>query len=171
MLDLTAAARHSVYTLYNPYRIVIDFERPRDRPHRARRAPAPAAGARPASTRRHRRAPAAAVVPATPGRAPAPRTPPTVARSMPPVTPHGHHAAVASLAAARVRIVDAPRPPPPVAAGTPRRPAVAAGPYNARGGFSLSRQLGLGIARIVIDAGHGGHDPGAKVQGPRRRPT
>jgi N-acetylmuramoyl-L-alanine amidase len=36
---------------------------------------------------------------------------------------------------------------------------------NARGGFSLSRQLGLGVARIVIDAGHGGHDPGAKARG------
>ena len=36
---------------------------------------------------------------------------------------------------------------------------------NARGGFSLARQLGLGVARIVIDAGHGGHDPGARVKG------
>jgi N-acetylmuramoyl-L-alanine amidase len=33
---------------------------------------------------------------------------------------------------------------------------------NIKGGFSLSRQLGLGISRVVIDAGHGGHDPGAK---------
>jgi N-acetylmuramoyl-L-alanine amidase len=32
---------------------------------------------------------------------------------------------------------------------------------NASGGFSLARQLGLGISRIVIDPGHGGHDPGA----------
>ncbi len=32
---------------------------------------------------------------------------------------------------------------------------------NSNGGFSISRQLGLGVSRIVIDPGHGGHDPGA----------
>jgi N-acetylmuramoyl-L-alanine amidase len=36
---------------------------------------------------------------------------------------------------------------------------------NSTGSFSLSRQLGLGIARIVIDPGHGGHDPGAQAKG------
>ena len=36
---------------------------------------------------------------------------------------------------------------------------------NGRGGFSLSRQLGLGVARVVIDPGHGGHDPGAMNNG------
>jgi N-acetylmuramoyl-L-alanine amidase len=36
---------------------------------------------------------------------------------------------------------------------------------NAEGGVSLSRQLGLGIARVVIDPGHGGHDPGATNDG------
>jgi N-acetylmuramoyl-L-alanine amidase len=50
-------------------------------------------------------------------------------------------------------------PAPPAAA--PPAPAAA----NSDGSFSLSRQLGLGAARIVIDAGHGGHDPGAKVSG------
>jgi N-acetylmuramoyl-L-alanine amidase len=34
-----------------------------------------------------------------------------------------------------------------------------------RSGFSIARQLGLGVSRIVIDPGHGGHDPGAKVKG------
>jgi N-acetylmuramoyl-L-alanine amidase len=32
---------------------------------------------------------------------------------------------------------------------------------NLTGGFSIARQLGLGVSRIVIDPGHGGHDPGA----------
>jgi N-acetylmuramoyl-L-alanine amidase len=29
----------------------------------------------------------------------------------------------------------------------------------------MARQLGLGVSRIVIDPGHGGHDPGAKGRG------
>ena len=75
VMDLAGPARHSVYALYDPYRVVIDFVRP------GAAAPAP--------------------------------------------------------------------PPEPPAA-------------NGSGGFSLSRQLGLGVSRIVIDPGHGGHDPGAR---------
>jgi N-acetylmuramoyl-L-alanine amidase len=37
--------------------------------------------------------------------------------------------------------------------------------HNVTGGLSMARQLGLGVARIVIDPGHGGHDPGAKGGG------
>jgi N-acetylmuramoyl-L-alanine amidase len=45
-------------------------------------------------------------------------------------------------------------------------PATAAAPdRNATGGFSIARQLGLGVSRIVIDPGHGGHDPGATGNG------
>lgn len=36
---------------------------------------------------------------------------------------------------------------------------------NTTGGFSMARQLGLGVSRIVIDPGHGGHDPGAAGNG------
>jgi N-acetylmuramoyl-L-alanine amidase len=103
VLDLEGAARHSVYTLYNPYRVVIDFERP---------------------------APVANVAKDEPGAAwtPEPVTVPATAPSR-----------------------EEPRLAPPVT--------------NRDGSFSLSRQLGLGISRVVIDAGHGGHDPGARVKG------
>ena len=36
---------------------------------------------------------------------------------------------------------------------------------NADGAFSLSRHLGLGVNRVVIDPGHGGHDPGTRGSG------
>ncbi len=46
----------------------------------------------------------------------------------------------------------------PTPAAVPSAPA-----QNSAGGFSLARQLGLGVSRIVIDPGHGGHDPGVSV--------
>jgi N-acetylmuramoyl-L-alanine amidase len=35
-------------------------------------------------------------------------------------------------------------------------------PRRTTNGYSMARQLGLGVSRIVIDPGHGGHDPGAQ---------
>ncbi len=40
-------------------------------------------------------------------------------------------------------------------------PAPAAPATNSRGGYSMARQLGLRVGRVVIDPGHGGSDPGA----------
>ncbi len=64
--------------------------------------------------------------------------------------------------AARTRRRRSPRPTsPPAAPPMPARPPTT----NLAGGFSIARQLGLGVSRIVIDPGHGGHDPGATGRG------
>lgn len=56
------------------------------------------------------------------------------------------------------------------ASALPLEPKVLAPPpasptITSRGDYSLARQLGLGVSRVVIDPGHGGHDPGAKANG------
>ena len=115
VFDLRGAGRYSVYSLYNPYRVVIDFER----------------------------------LPA--------REPRTVVAAKEPPRPRPERPASAAATAA----ASAPAAPAPAApAATP--PATAAA--NGRGGYSLSRQLGLGVSRVVIDPGHGGRDPGAQVR-------
>ena len=139
VLDLDGAGRHSVYTLYNPYRLVVDVERPAAK--EIATAPPPA----------HM---AVAALPPAPAPAPAPAP---VAVPIPAVA---EKSAPERAAAAAAEIVATPSPAPPAGTPAPVTPAV-----NARGGYSLSRQLGLGIARVVIDAGHGGHDPGAQVKG------
>jgi N-acetylmuramoyl-L-alanine amidase len=99
VLDLSARAPHTVYALYNPYRVVIDFARD------------------PVSMKDTKVASATTTIPTADSK------------------------------------------------NTAEGKAVKPPAVNGRGGFSLSRQLGLGIARIVIDPGHGGYDPGAMTDG------
>ena len=115
VFDLNALSSYSVYALYNPYRIVIDFER-----GATKRLPPNAPGAT------------------------------WTMASEEPVAP------VAPTSGGAI----APTSERPIAPSNERN--IAPSP---RGPFSLSRQLGLGVARIAIDPGHGGHDPGAKVNG------
>lgn len=57
--------------------------------------------------------------------------------------------------------------PPPVATKKPEETPAAPlsspemAKANTNGNYSLARQLGLKVRRIVLDPGHGGHDPGA----------
>ncbi len=84
-----------------------------------------------------------------PRRAPAPDPPPARPAPPRPVTPGS------ALPPGAVRTPD----PPPAAAAPPGDAAA--------GDLSLARQLGLQVSRIVIDAGHGGGDPGAHHNGLR----
>jgi N-acetylmuramoyl-L-alanine amidase len=102
VLDIEGVDRYSVFTLYNPFRLVIEAERTE-------------IAAEAATTR-----PFAPYVPA-------------------------------AAAAPGVATASGDAPDSPSAGGD--------------GKFSLARQLGLGVSRIVIDPGHGGRDPGARAHG------
>lgn len=154
VIDLAGAPKHSIYPLYSPYRLVIDAEGPVPPPLTRTEihepvlvAPAAAASA-PSTTAP---APAPAPPPAVP---PAPERPAlaTAVPALPSATEPAATSKPSSTAAASVPV------PPPAAPAAPPSP-------TARGNYSLARQLGLSVQRIVIDAGHGGHDPGAQGNG------
>jgi N-acetylmuramoyl-L-alanine amidase len=56
---------------------------------------------------------------------------------------------------------DAPAPTAPIADEVKERIGAGIGKPGAQGSVSISKQLGLKVHRVVIDAGHGGHDTGA----------
>lgn len=152
VLDLATTSRVSVFALYNPFRVVIDTERaaaPGGAPGAAALVERVSVAVEPAVVLVDEYAvmPAAAAPPA-----------PDVAASgaTPPPLP-------APVPTAVARPVPAPLPS-SVTAGGPLVPP-AEPVANADGKFSLARQLGLGISRIVIDPGHGGHDPGTRAHG------
>ena len=108
VLEVADTARHSVFQMYHPYRLVIDLE----------------SDVAPSSN-----------PPSSPSSGPSATTPAATPTSA---------------------------PPPIAPAGTP---SIGPASTTSGGDYSLARQLGLGVSRIVIDAGHGGNDPGAKANG------
>jgi N-acetylmuramoyl-L-alanine amidase len=88
--------------------------------------------------------------------------PPTSAASAPqPATPAATTTPATIVAAPGVN--QGPLPSRDIPPATPPPPAVPLA--NSNGAYSLARQLGLGVARIVLDPGHGGHDPGVNGSG------
>jgi N-acetylmuramoyl-L-alanine amidase len=163
VLDLQSDARYSVYTLYDPYRIVVDFERKRPAAPPAPVAPTSVSTIAPT---RDRGAPTSDGVAPTNVSAIAPTSVSTVAPTGTSVIAPIPASGIAPTSDKVAPPGDAKLAPTSVSTIAPTSEGVIApASPNARGGFSLSRQLGLGVARIVIDAGHGGHDPGAKARG------
>jgi N-acetylmuramoyl-L-alanine amidase len=160
VMDMAGVDSYSVFTLYNPFRLVVDF-RTASASNDFKAAPAArdskaASAARDFKTGAASRAPAALAA-----RNPAnkPAIPLVASLSTPAPTP------AVPIVEAPVLEADADSKPLPSRPLTAlRNPPTLPSP-NADGQFSLARQLGLGISRIVIDPGHGGHDPGAQANG------
>ena len=138
VLDLEEVSRYSVFALYSPFRLVIDAERA------VRRTVANPSVVAPSS-----------VMPEPPLAAAA--SPTEITRPVPPVVPRASVATAPST--------PAPLPSSPTTAPSAPPPSPMAATANGAGGFSIARQLGLGVSRIVIDPGHGGHDPGVMGKG------
>jgi N-acetylmuramoyl-L-alanine amidase len=123
----------SVFTLYNPYRLIVDFRR--------QGAPPPQ--------------PLALL--------PAPRPVSTTGLLKPIAPPPAATPAPTAAAVPSPPVITGPIPSREISATTLPAPGLPSA--NSNGAFSLARQLGLGVSRIVIDPGHGGHDPGASGNG------
>lgn len=141
VFDMEGADSYSVFTLYNPFRLVIDFK--------ARTTSRSGSPVNPALNGPDAVSPAPESAVALVALLPAlPLTPPVPAKRVPEPAPDVPTRPLAAR---------------PVTSSSLIPPAVPAA--NSDGKFSLARQLGLGVSRIVIDAGHGGHDPGAQSNG------
>jgi N-acetylmuramoyl-L-alanine amidase len=179
VLDAADVSSYSVYPLYAPYRLVIDCIRQAKATAAATATSAPMVP-RPLEARDIARpskllAKAPSAEPRLPLILPTPTPTPTLltARRLPPerIAPAPGQSPFAGRLIADARGVlradaDAPVLSAHHTAETSTPSAVGVPPtQNLTGGFSIARQLGLGVSRIVIDAGHGGHDPGAKGKG------
>jgi len=177
VLDLTSAGPYNVFTLYNPFRVVVDLERTGKAvapPGILKASAAPSDDSvMPATLEASRPVSIAAAPPAPAGPMPTPASERVVIpadetiKPAPPVENMAPGATVAPAAAPNVEVpLPAKHAAGAAAAAIPPATVIPAPPsQNLQGRFSLSRQLGLGISRIVIDPGHGGHDPGAQSKG------
>jgi len=151
VVDLDGIASYTVYPLYSPYRLVVDLQRTTSARHEpAARAP-------------EMNAPKPFIAPALTIDAKAPAAGTAVSEIKPPLPPPPPLPAVQPKQPAAAQASD-PAPLPSKQTGPRTAPPITPA-ANSNGKFSLSRQLGLSVSRIVIDAGHGGHDPGAHGNG------
>lgn len=157
VIDFAEASGHGLFFLDNPERLVIDIKGAAPKGVRVAGAdPRPEASPTPGE-RRNNTAPPQEVMESVEVTQPAPVLPETTPESDP--LPESQPTPLPAP-------IMAPTPPPPIVA-TPSKTETSTGApiRNRDGTYSLARQLGLGARRICLDAGHGGHDPGAIGRG------
>ncbi len=152
VLDLEGVSRYTVVTLYNPYRILIDCERTMPGSAATLAAPPVASATADAAAARNDVAPRSS----DPPRAAMPEAgrPQGRLESKEDQPERDMAETSARLAAKKTEAPKAAASEKSTTSGAPGRNRV-----------SMARQLGLGVARIVIDPGHGGRDPGAEGDG------
>ncbi len=189
VLDLVNPGHYSVFTLYNPFRVVIDLDRLASpgavltaNPGTSADTVVPASLGVPSAARGAALAPFPApvekvIVPVEEAIKPAPQVDsvaPGATLTVPTSSPTTTTLPAPPSAPPQSSATPTPSPVPLKAkkgvtpqqiAKAPAEVVPAPPAENLQGRFSLSRQLGLGISRIVIDPGHGGHDPGAQTRG------
>ncbi len=195
VLDAIGVSSYSVYPMYNPYRLVIDCARstqPARPPRLAAAAPIAAhgLGSTPEGIVRGVKPAAIVLPPPVPPRLASRRVSASSMRALPASAPRatsllnaalmpplagravgaawtralpGAAPAGASLIAAALSPAALPTTTTAAAAAAPGRAVPPAPPTPSS--LSMARQLGLGVSKIVIDPGHGGHDPGARGKG------
>jgi N-acetylmuramoyl-L-alanine amidase len=164
VVDLDGIVGYSVYPLYSPYRLVIDLQRASSAPGALTHAPS--VWDAPSPTRPAANAHAGAAKPFTPPVLPVDTKAPSAAgTAIAEVKPPAPLPIIDTAPELATRTLASDVAPLPSKQALPRSAPPLAPAANSNGKFSLSRQLGLGVSRIVIDAGHGGHDPGARGNG------
>ena len=160
VLDMEDVTDYHVFTLYDPFRLVVDCRRT----DTGSEEPTPSLAAATSHP-----------VPAAPAPRPAPE-PETPHERGPEVAARGDLKAESSEVTAADRAFETADTMPPLDAAAAVEGVTSAGvrsdglpiplpEANSTGTYSLARQLGLGVSRIVIDPGHGGLDPGARAHG------
>ena len=182
VLDFKEVWEHQVFYLDDPPRLVIDVQGQKPSSPRTADASAAPPAATPASAAAAEAPPSTTAASAA-GPSPVPTVPTRpvdgmipggVAPGAAPAAPRSEPIVIAGVdrVPGTRRSTAAPASPPlsgaapPPSAATSRAALPPEPPAtNRAGSYSLARQLGLGARRIVIDAGHGGHDPGTTGRG------
>lgn len=173
-VEFDEAAEHSVFFLPSPDRLVIDVKGiPPATSVAAERSSATNTPTNTSAVARNAEPEREAIIeepmtlppqdttPTSSNATPTPATEPTPRIDVVDEAPPRVTATVTPSSTPRTTTTPTPKPRPTPQTALATADATEPPAKNRDGSYSLARQLGLGARRICLDAGHGGHDPGA----------